>query len=254
MRRLVTALLLLAAVGPAGAQTGAPGVGVTVFAASDLAFAFQELVPRFEKALGVKVTLVLGSSGNFARQVEHGAPADAFFSADEQFVDRLVARGLVIRESRALYGQGRIVLATPRVADLRLRDLRQLLDPKVRRVAIANPVHAPYGRAAEEALRRAGVWEAVKPKLVYAENIRQALQYLQTGSVDAGIVALSIARVPEIDWAPIDPALHGPLNQAAGVVRASARPELALAFIQFVNGPEGRPIMKRYGFLLPGEF
>jgi len=98
------------------------------------------------------------------------------------------------------------------------------------------------------------VWEAVTTKLVYAENIRQALQYLQTGSVDAGIVALSIARVPEIDWAPIDPALHGPLNQAAGVVRASARPELALAFIQFVNGPEGRPIMKRYGFLLPGEF
>jgi molybdate transport system substrate-binding protein len=89
---------------------------------------------------------------------------------------------------------------------------------------------------------------------VYAENIRQALQYVQTGSVDAGVVAFSIARVPEIDWAPIDPSLHRPLNQAAGVVRASARPELALAFIQFVNGPEGRPIMKRYGFLLSGEF
>lgn len=254
MRRLVTALLLLAAAGPASAQATTPGVTLTVFAASDLVFAFQEIVPRFEKALGVKVTLVLGSSGNFARQIEHGAPADVFFSADEQFVDRLVERGLAIRESRALYAQGRIVLATPRVADLRLRDVRQLLDPRVRRVAIANPLHAPYGRAAEEALRRVGVWEAVKAKLVYAENIRQALQYIQTGSVDAGIVALSIARVPEIDWAPIDPSLHGPLNQAAGVVRASARPELALAFIQFVNGPEGRPIMKRYGFLLPGEF
>jgi len=252
MRRLVFALLVLAAAGPAAAQPSAPTL--TVFAASDLAFAFQELVPRFEKALGVKVTPVMGSSGNFARQIEHGAPADVFFSADEQFVDRLVGRGFVIRESRALYGQGRLVLATPRVAGPKLRDLRQVLDPRVRRVAIANPVHAPYGRAAEEALRRVGVWEAVKPKLVYAENIRQALQYVQTGSVDAGVVALSIARVPEVDWAPIDPALHRPLNQAAGAVRAGPRPELALAFIQFVNGPEGRPIMKRHGFLLPGEF
>ena len=254
MRRLVTALLVLCAMGPAAAQMTPPGVTVTVFAASDLALAFQEIVPRFEKALGVKVTLVVGSSGNFARQIEQGAPADVFFSADEQFVDRLVARGLVIRESRALYAQGRIVLATPRVADLKLRDLRELLDRRVHRVAIANPLHAPYGRAAEEALRRVGVWEAVKPKLVYAENIRQALQYVQTGSVDAGVVALSIARVPEIDWVPIDPTLHGPLNQAAGVVRASAWPEMALAFVQFVNGADGRPIMKRYGFLLPGEF
>lgn len=252
MRRLLIALLVLAAASPASPQPPAPTL--TVFAASDLAFAFQEIVPRFEKALGVKVTPVMGSSGNFARQIEHGAPADVYFSADEQFVDRLVERGLVIRESRALYAQGRIVLATPRVAGPKLRELRQVLDPRVRRVAIANPVHAPYGRAAEQALRRAGVWEAVKPKLVYAENIRQTLQYLQTGSVDAGIVALSVAGVPEIDWAPIDPTLHGPLNQAAGVVRASQRPELALVFIQFVNGPEGRPIMKRYGFLLPGEF
>jgi len=254
MRRLVTALLLFAAVGAAGAQTPPPGVTLTVFAASDLAFAFYEIVPRFEKALGVKVSLVLGSSGNFARQIEHGAPADVFFSADEQFVDRLVERGFAIRESRALYAQGRIVLATPRVAGRKLRDVRQLLDPRVRHVAIANPLHAPYGRAAEEALRRVGVWETVKGKLVYAENIRQALQYVQTGSVDAGLVALSIARVPEIDWVAIEPTLYGPLNQAAGVVRASQRPELALAFIQFVNGPEGRPIMKRYGFQLPGEF
>lgn len=251
MRRLLAAVLLLAAAAPAGAS---PPPALTVFAASDLAFAFQELVPRFERAVGAKVTLVLGSSGNFARQIEHGAPADVFFSADEQFVDRLVERGLVIRETRALYGQGRLALATAKAAGLTLADLRQLRDPRVRRVAIANPAHAPYGRAAEAALRTAGVWDAVKPKLVFAENVRHALQYVQLGAVEAGIVALSIARVPEIEWAPIDPTLHAPLNQAAGVVRRSARPELGLAFIQFVNGPDGRPVMKRYGFLLPGEF
>ncbi|MBI4247197.1 MAG: molybdate ABC transporter substrate-binding protein, partial [Candidatus Rokubacteria bacterium] len=134
MRRLLAAVLLLAAAAPAGAP---PPPALTVFAASDLAFAFQEIGPRFERAVGAKVTLVLGSSGNFARQIEHGAPADVFFSADEQFVDRLVARGLVIRETRALYGQGRLALATAKAAGLTLADLRQLRDPRVRRVAIA---------------------------------------------------------------------------------------------------------------------
>ena len=146
------------------------------------------------------------------------------------------------------------MLATVKAFGPKLTELRGLLDPKVRRVAIANPAHAPYGRAAEEALRKAGVWEAVRGKLVYGENIRHTLQFLQTGAVDAGIVARSVASVPEVDWVPIDPSLHAPLNQAAAVVRRSPRPELGLAFIQFVNGPEGRPIMKRYGFMLPGEF
>ncbi len=241
-------------VGVTGAQPASAPPSLTIFAASDLVFVFQELIPRFEKATGAKVTLVLGSSGNFAHQIEQGAPADVFFSADEGFVDRLVARGLLIAETRALYGQGRVVLATAKAAGGKLTDLRQLLDARVQRVAIANPLHAPYGRAAEEALRKTGIWDAVRPKLVYGENIRQTLQLVQTGAVEAGVIALSIARVPEIEWVPIDPALHRPLNQAVGVVRSSPRPELGLAFVQFVNGPEGRPIMKRYGFLLPGEF
>ncbi|MGH7326194.1 MAG: molybdate ABC transporter substrate-binding protein [Candidatus Rokuibacteriota bacterium] len=254
MRGLVAVLLMVTVVGVTGAQPASAPPSLTIFAASDLVFVFQELIPRFEKATGAKVTLVLGSSGNFAHQIEQGAPADVFFSADEGFVDRLVARGLLIAETRALYGQGRIVLATAKAAGGKLTDLRQLLDARIQRVAIANPLHAPYGRAAEEALRKTGIWDAVRPKLVYGENIRQTLQLLQTGAVEAGIIALSIARVPEIEWVPIDPALHRPLNQAVGVVRSSPRPELGLAFVQFVNGPEGRPIMKRYGFLLPGEF
>lgn len=254
MRGLVAVLLMVTMVGVTGAQPASAPPSLTIFAASDLVFVFQELIPRFEKATGAKVTLVLGSSGNFAHQIEQGAPADVFFSADEGFVDRLVARGLLIAETRALYGQGRVVLATAKAAGGKLTDLRQLLDARVQRVAIANPLHAPYGRAAEEALRKTGIWDAVRPKLVYGENIRQTLQLVQTGAVEAGVIALSIARVPEIEWVPIDPALHRPLNQAVGVVRSSPRPELGLAFVQFVNGPEGRPIMKRYGFLLPGEF
>ena len=103
-------------------------------------------------------------------------------------------------------------------------------------------------------MRKAGLWEALRPKLVFGENIRHTLQFVQTGAAEAGIVALSVANVPEVEWVTLDAAMHAPLDQAAAVVRRSPRPELGLAFIQFVNGPEGRPIMKRYGFMLPGEF
>ncbi len=253
MRRLLLPGLLLASLAlPPGAAGGAPAL--TVFAAADLAFAFRELAPRFEKARDIRVTLVLGSTGTLAQQIEHGGPADVFFAADRSVVDRLVAAGALLGETRALYARGRLVLATAKAWGPKLAELRGLTGPSIRHVAIANPAHAPYGKAAEEALRNAGAWDAVRPKLVYGENIRHALQFIQTGAAEAGIIALSVASVPEIAWAPIAASLHAPLDQAAAVVRRSPRPELGLAFIQFVNGAEGRPIMKRHGFLLPGEF
>lgn len=248
---LVTLYVLLSRV---ATGAGAEPPSLTVFGAADLAFAFGEIVPKFERALGVKVTLVLGSTGNLAKQIEHGAPADVFFAANQSFVDDLDAKGVIITSTRALYAQGRLALVTARSFGTRLTDLRELAAPRVRRIAIANPGHAPYGKAAEEALRAVGLWESLRPKLVYGENIRHAVQFVESGAAEAGIVALSVANVPVVDWVPIDPALHAPLNQAVAVVRRSARPELALAFIQFANGPEGRPIMKRYGFALPGEF
>jgi len=238
----------------AGPGTAVEPAALTVFAASDLAFAFKEIVPRFEKATGARVTLVLGSTGNFAHQIRQGGPADVFFAADQSFVDALIAEGVLRRETRTLYARGRIVLVTAKVFGPKLTELRELLDPRIRHVAIANPVHAPYGRAAEQALRKTGLWEALRPKLVFGENIRHTLQFVQTGAAEAGIVALSIADVPEVDGVTIDASMHAALDQAAAVVRRSPRPELGLAFIQFVNGPEGRPIMKRYGFVLPGEF
>ena len=240
------------ALGPGSAAAADPP-SLTVFAAADLTFAFKEIAPRFEKATGARVALVFGSTGNFAHQIRQGGPADVFFAADQSFVDDLIAEGVLLRETRTLYAQGRIVLATARTFGPKLTELRSLLDPRVRHVAIANPVHAPYGRAAEQALRRAGLWEALRPKLVFGENIRHTLQFVQAGAAESGIVALSVANVPEVDWGPIDAAMHAPLDQAAAIVRRSPRPELGLAFIQFVNGPEGRPVMKRFGFMLPGE-
>lgn len=248
---LALAGLLLAAPAGAAAQRRPE---LTVYGAADLAFAFKELAPRFEQAVGVKVTLVLGSTGNLAKQIEHGAPADVFFAANRSFVDDLADKAAVIPETRAVYAQGRIVLVTAKGAPLKPAGLRDLLDPGIRHVAIANPQHAPYGKAAEEALRRLGLWEPLRSRLVYGENIRHALQFVESGAADAGVVALSVALGAAVDYVPIDPALHSPLDQACAVVRRSARPELALAFIQFINGPEGRAVMKRYGFLLPGEF
>jgi molybdate transport system substrate-binding protein len=254
MRR-ITLLVLGLVLAAAPAALAQPALlAITVYAAADLDMAFREIKPLFEKATGTRVTLVMGSTGNLAKQIEHGAPADVFFAANESFIDDLLAAGGVIPQTRALYAQGRLVLATPTKSAVAVRELADLLKPEVRRVAIANPAHAPYGRAAQEALESVGVWEKVKPKLVYGENIRHTLQFIETGAVEAGIVALSVAGVPDVRYVPIDPKLHKPLNQVAAVVKRSARPELGLAFIQFLNGPEGRPIMKRYGFLLPGEF
>ncbi|HYR37595.1 MAG TPA: molybdate ABC transporter substrate-binding protein [Methylomirabilota bacterium] len=253
MRRIILlALVLVLAAGPAAlAQSTSPAI--TVYAAADLDMAFREIKPLFEKAAGARVTLVMGSTGNLAKQIEHGAPADVFFAANESFIDDLQAAGAVIPQTRALYAQGRLVLATPTKSAVAVRELAELLKPEVRRVAIANPAHAPYGRAAREALESLGMWERLKPKLVYGENIRHTLQFVETGAVEAGIIALSVAGVPDVRYVPIDPKLHKPLNQVAAVVKRSARPELGVAFIQFLNGSEGRPIMKRYGFLLPGE-
>ncbi|MBI1726852.1 MAG: molybdate ABC transporter substrate-binding protein [Candidatus Rokubacteria bacterium] len=251
-RGFIVLALVLAAVHAAKAQPAVPTL--VVYAASDVDLAFREIKPLFENATGARVTLVLGSTGNLAKQIGHGAPADVFFAANESFVDDLRAAGAVIPQTRTLYAQGRIVLAVPKKPVIAVREIGDLLKPAVRRVAIANPAHAPYGRAAQEALERAGVWEKVKPKLVYGENIRHALQFVETGAVEAGIVALSIADAPGIAYAPIDPALYAPLNQVAAVVKRSPHPDLGAAFIRFVNGAEGRPILKRYGFLLPGEF
>ncbi len=252
-RPILLLLLVLAVARPALSVPAVEDPVLTVFAAADLTLAFKEIVPRFEKAHSVKVRLVLGSTGNLAKQIEHGAPADVFFAANRSFMDDLVGKGAVIKETRALYAQGRIVLAVPKGAAAGPTDPRDLLDRRIRRIAIANPQHAPYGKAAEQALTRLGLWEALKPKLVYGENIRHALQFVETGAADAGIIALSVADLPGIQWTLIDASLHEPLDQWAAVVRRSRRPELGLALIQFVNGPEGRSIMRRFGFRLPAE-
>lgn len=227
---------------------------LTVAAAADLQFAFTDIGVKFKEQTGQEVLFTFGSTGNLATQIENGAPFDILAAANIAFVDRLKEQGLLIDDTQQLYAQGRIVLAVNRESGIQATKLEELLNPAITNIAIANPEHAPYGKAAQEALQSVGLWEEIQPKLVLGENVRQTLQFIQTGDAPVGIVALSVADVPEVTYTLLDGNLHNPLNQALAVIKSTPHEAAARAFIDFVNGPEGRPIMRQYGFLLPGEF
>ena len=225
---------------------------VTVAAASDVQPAFDEIGGLFERETGRKAVFIFGSSGNLARQIENGAPVDLFAAANAGYVDELAARGLLLRDTRQVYAIGRIVLVTAKGSAVKPRSLADLARPEVKKVAIANPEHAPYGVAARQALESAGVWGDVQRKLVYGENVRQALQYVQTGNAEAGIVALSIANVPEVEHVLIEQSLHLPLEQTMAVVARTKNQRGAREFASLVASPAGQAVMQKYGFIIPG--
>lgn len=229
------------------------GGEILVAAAANLQFAFQDLAEVYEQETGQQVRLVFGSSGQLTQQIENGAPYDLFVAANQEYVERLVGQGLARADSVTLYARGRIVLAANRRAGVFVEQLEDLLDPSIRHIAMANPQHAPYGLAAQQALEATGLWEQLQDKLVLAETVRQALQFVQTGDAQAGIIALSEANVPEITWRLIDEALHDPLDQSLAVLTSAKEPELAAKFAAYINGDTGRPIMRQYGFVLPGD-
>jgi molybdate transport system substrate-binding protein len=242
----------------APAATPAP-VTLTVSAAADLTYAFGEIGQLFEAETGRKVVFNFGSTGLLAQQIEQGAPVDLFAAANVSFVEELKKQGLLLPDTVQLYARGRITLWTRADSPLQIAQVTDLARPEIGRIAIANPDHAPYGVAAREAMQAAGVWEAVQPKLVLGENVRQTLQYAETGNVDVAIVALSLS-VPAAAsagqpgrWALIPQELHAPIDQALAVIQGTPHEAAARAFAAFVNGAQGRPIMRKYGFVLPGE-
>jgi len=231
-----------------GATTPAPALRVA--AAADLSDAFTALAARFEALTGTPVALTFGSSGMLARQIAEGAPYDLFASADASFADRALASGRCDATSRAHYARGRLAVVTrPGLAPV--TSLDDLAAAAFARVAVANPEHAPYGRAAMEALTRAGLAEQLRPRLVFAENVRQTLQLATTGNADAAIVARALAP-PEALALP--PSLHAPLEQALVACGPSpARRALARRFADLVLGPEGRAELARRGFDPPAR-
>jgi len=228
-----------------------PPEEITVAAAASMQFVFNELKVLFEKETGYRVNLVYGSTGQLVQQIENGAPYDLIAAANTEYVDRLARQNLVLPESVALYAQGQIVLATNRASGIEATTLSDLLSNDILHVAIANPEHAPYGLAAKQALQSSGIWDQIQDKIVYAENIRQALQYVQSGDAEAGIVALGEANVPEIEWSLVDSSLYEPLIQALGVTTKSRHPKIAGQFANFIAGIEGQAILNKYGFGLP---
>ena len=226
---------------------------LVVAAAADLAPAFQEIGPIFERATGIGVVFNFGSSGMLARQIENGAPMDVFAAANIDFLDGLGRLGLIIPDTRTLYARGRITIWTRQDSPLRIDKLEDLTRRDVRKVAIANPAHAPYGAAAKQALQSAGVWDQVQGKCVFGEDVRQTLQYAATDNVDVAIVALSLSVQSDGRWTLIPAELHRPLDQALAVLRSTPQEEHARRFTAFINGSQGRPIMRKYGFILPGE-
>lgn len=231
----------------------------TIAAAADLQFALTEVADQFTKDTGKTVKLSFGSSGNFHRQIKEGGPFEMYLSADEGYVLELAKDGLTLDEG-TLYAVGRIVLIVPPGSPLKpdgsLKDLAAALETgSVKKFAIANPEHAPYGRAARAALKTAGLWEKVEDKLVLGENVSQAAQYATTGSTAGGIIAYSLALSPKVSglgqFALIPAEWHEPLRQRMVLTKKAG--DIAKAFYAYVQAPAARAVFKKYGFVLPGE-
>jgi molybdate transport system substrate-binding protein len=194
-----------------------------------------------------------GSSGMLERQVAEGAPFDVFASANASFADDAVASGACLADSRTLYATGRIVLYAANDAPVQPRTLADLTDARIGKIAIANPEHAPYGRAAKAALQHAGIWDAVSEKVVYGENVQQTMQFAQSGNVDVAIVALSLAIVSQGKWTLVPAELHAALDQVMiACTHGKAGPASGRRFIEFVRSDAARAVMHDYGFQMPG--
>jgi molybdate transport system substrate-binding protein len=229
---------------------------LTVAAAADLQFAMQDIAARFQSQTATTVKVVYGSSGNFFQQLQNGAPFDMFFSANLDYPRKLQAAGLTEPGSYYAYARGKIVIWIPNESRLDLaRGLPILLDPSVKRIAVANPQHAPYGQAAVAALQHAGLYEKVKDKFVLGENISQTASFALSGSADVGIVALSLALSPNLKdkgrYVEIPVSAYPPLEQACVILASSKNKASARQFLAFLKTAPIADVFRRYGFDVP---
>jgi molybdate transport system substrate-binding protein len=241
------------------AGTLAAAQEITVAAAADISAALPQLVSSYTKKTGQAVKLSFGSSGNLTNQIRNGAPFDVFFSADEAYPQQLITEGLAAKDTLYRYAVGRLVLWVPSDSPLNLSKpgMQALLDPSVKKISIANPTTAPYGRAAEAALRHFGIYDQVSSRLVLGENVSQAAQFVESANAQAGLIALSHALAPALKgkgryWTvPLD--AYPTLNQAAVVLSRSKQQDAARKFLEFVRSPEASSLLTGYGFSLPAE-
>jgi molybdate transport system substrate-binding protein len=234
------------------------GDNILIAAASNLRFAMHEICQEFQEAnSSIQTKVSYGSSGNFFAQINQGAPFDIFFSADATYPELLEKEGLTVKESQRVYAVGKIVLWVPKESKVDPdTGLQAVTSPAVKKLAIANPRHAPYGRAAEESLRYYGLWDKIESKLIYGENISQTAQFVHTGAADVGIVALSLAISPKMlqegrYWVIPDES-HSDIEQIYVVLKNGKEKRSVRKFLDFIHGEKGGEILSRYGFVIPG--
>ncbi|MBK7930939.1 MAG: molybdate ABC transporter substrate-binding protein [Bryobacterales bacterium] len=225
---------------------------LTVAAAANLTGAIEELAAAFERESGVKSTLSLGSTAQLAQQLTNGAPFDLLLAADNEHVEKLTGRGVIAPGTGAAYALGRVALWIPDESRA-VKSLEDLTRPEVKFIAVAQPELAPYGLAAIEAMRHAGIWERVRAKIVYANNISMARQMAASGNADAAFTALPLVMNGPGRILTMDPSFHAPIEQTLGIATASAARREPRAFREFVLGPRGRAILARRGYELPAS-
>ncbi|MBL8173947.1 MAG: molybdate ABC transporter substrate-binding protein [Bryobacterales bacterium] len=208
-----------------------------VACASDLAPAQTALAAAFERATGQRVRFVSGSSGTLARQIANGAPFDVFLSANRGYVEDLVREAAVRAGSVRIYGKGRLALWPQ-------KSLEELRGAGIRQIAIPNPKHAPYGVAARQALEKAGLWKELESKIVYGENVRQALQYADSGNADAVLTSWTLLQGRGV---LLNESLHQPIHQAGAITTATKHPQLAALFLRFLVEGEGVGVLAKFG-------
>ena len=226
---------------------------VTVAAAADLQFAMQDIAARFQKETRKTAKVIYGSSGNFFQQLQNGAPFDMFFSANLDYPKKLEAAGLIERGSFYQYAKGKIVIWVPKDSKLDLSSgMQVLLDPSIKKIAVANPQHAPYGQAAVAAMQKENIYDKVKDKFVLGENISQTASFVVSGSADVGIVALSLALSPNMTdkgrYTEIPPTEYPPIEQACVILSSSKNKRTAEEFLSFIKTAAVAETLKRYGF------
>ncbi|MCS6802846.1 MAG: molybdate ABC transporter substrate-binding protein [Chloroflexota bacterium] len=224
-----------------------------VAAAADLRPALAEIARLYQEQTGQAATLTFGSTGQLTQQIEQGAPFDVFLAANEAFIERLKRGGHTVAGTEQRYARGRLALVTSPALNLPVSALSDLTAPSIRYIAIANPEHAPYGVAAQDALEALGLWGTLRPRLVYGENVQQAMQYVQTGQADAGIVAVALVIPTQLRWTLVPQELHRPLDQALAILRRTRSEADARAFVSLVMSPEGQALLGRYGFEPPAS-
>jgi molybdate transport system substrate-binding protein len=233
-----------------------PAQSLRIAAAADLQYVLPDLAAQYEKQTGAKLAITYGSSGSFFAQIQNGAPFDLFLSADLDYPKKLVVAGFADADSLIAYAQGHLVIWLPPDSplDLKTAGLRTLLDPRIQKIAIANPEHAPYGRAAIVAIQDAGLYGQLKSKLVFGENVSQAAQFVQSGSAQAGLIALALALSPAMKSGKsyeLSGRRFPAIGQAAVVLKSSPNRQAASAFLEFLKTPPARAILERYGYSAP---